>query len=127
MLPTAVFTEPDVGSDLGGVKTRAVRNGSAYRISGAKTWITHAARADLMTLLARTDPDTPGYRGLSMFLAPKTRGGDGDPFPDSRHRWRRNPRARLSRHEGIRDRLRWLRGGRPGTFSVVRRARASSS
>ncbi len=82
VLPTAVFTEPDVGSDLGGVKTRAVRNGGAYRISGAKTWITHAARADLMTLLARTDPDTPGYRGLSMFLAPKTRGDDGDPFPD---------------------------------------------
>ncbi len=82
VLPTAVFTEPDVGSDLGGVKTRAVRNGETYRISGAKTWITHAARADLMTLLARTDPDTPGYRGLSMFLAPKTRGDDGDPFPD---------------------------------------------
>ena len=82
VLPTAVFTEPDVGSDLGGVKTRAVRNGGTYRISGAKTWITHAARADLMTLLARTDPGTPGYRGLSMFLAPKTRGSDGDPFPD---------------------------------------------
>ena len=82
VLPTAVFTEPDVGSDLGGVKTRAVRNGETYRISGAKTWITHAARADLMTLLARTDSGTPGYRGLSMFLAPKTRGSDGDPFPD---------------------------------------------
>ncbi len=82
VLPTAVFTEPDVGSDLGGVRTRAIRNGGTYRISGAKTWITHAARADLMTLLARTDPDTPGYRGLSMFLAPKTRGGDGNPFPD---------------------------------------------
>ncbi len=82
VLPTAVFTEPDVGSDLGGVKTRAVRNGGTYRVSGAKTWITHAARADLMTLLARTDPDKPGYRGLSMFLAPKTRGSDDDPFPD---------------------------------------------
>ena len=82
VLPTAVFTEPDVGSDLGGVKTRAVCNGETYRISGAKTWITHAARADLMTLLARTNPDTPGYRGLSMFLAPKTRGDDGNPFPD---------------------------------------------
>ena len=82
VLPTAVFTEPDVGSDLGGVKTRAVRKGGTYRISGAKTWITHAARADLMTLLARTDPGSPGYRGLSMFLAPKTRGSDDDPFPD---------------------------------------------
>ena len=82
VLPTAVFTEPDVGSDLGGVKTRAVRNGGTYRISGSKTWITHAARADLMTLLARTDSNKPGYRGLSMFLAPKTRGDDGNPFPD---------------------------------------------
>ena len=82
VLPTAVFTEPDVGSDLGGVKTRAVRNGATYGITGSKTWITHAARADLMTLLARTDPDKPGYRGLSMFLAPKTRGDDGNPFPD---------------------------------------------
>ena len=82
VLPTAVFTEPDVGSDLGGVKTRAVRDGRTYRISGAKTWITHAARADLMTLLVRTDPDTPGYRGLSMFLAPKTRGSNENPFPD---------------------------------------------
>ena len=82
VLPTAVFTEPDVGSDLGAVRTRAVRQGAGWRVSGAKTWITHAARADLMTLLARTDPDRPGYRGLSMFLAPKTRGSDGDPFPD---------------------------------------------
>ncbi len=82
VLPTAVFTEPDVGSDLGAVRTRAVRHGAGWRVSGAKTWITHAARADLMTLLARTDPDRPGYRGLSMFLAPKTRGSDGDPFPD---------------------------------------------
>ena len=82
VLPTAVFTEPDVGSDLGSVRTRAVREGDAYRISGSKTWITHAARADVMTLLARTDPDAPGYRGLSMFIAPKTRGSDDTPFPD---------------------------------------------
>ena len=82
VLPSAVFTEPDVGSDLGSVRTRAVREGDAYRISGSKTWITHAARADVMTLLARTDPDAPGYRGLSMFIAPKTRGSDDTPFPD---------------------------------------------
>ncbi|MDP6342570.1 MAG: acyl-CoA dehydrogenase family protein [Alphaproteobacteria bacterium] len=81
ILPTAVFTEPNVGSDLGSVRTRAVRDGEAYRISGSKTWITHAARADLMTLLARTDTEQPGYRGLSMFLAAKPRGGDDEPFP----------------------------------------------
>ncbi len=80
-IPTAVFTEPGVGSDMGAIKTRAVRDGAVYRITGNKTWITHAARADLMTLMARTDPDEPGWRGLSMFLAEKPRGTDDDPFP----------------------------------------------
>ncbi|MGH6719961.1 MAG: acyl-CoA dehydrogenase family protein, partial [Alphaproteobacteria bacterium] len=81
VIPTAVFTEPATGSDLGSLKTRAVRDGDVYRITGAKTWITHAARADLMTLLARTDPDDKGWRGLSMFLAEKPRGTDAEPFP----------------------------------------------
>ena len=80
-LPTAVFTEPNTGSDLGSLRTRAVRGGDSYRIHGNKTWITHAARADVMTLLARTDPDTSDYRGLSMFLAEKPRGTGTDPFP----------------------------------------------
>ena len=81
VLPTAVFTEPNTGSDLASLTTRAVRDGDVYRITGQKTWITHAARADLMTVLARTDPKEKGYRGLSMFLAPKPRGTDDDPFP----------------------------------------------
>jgi (2S)-methylsuccinyl-CoA dehydrogenase len=81
VLPTAVFTEPNTGSDLASLITRAVRDGDVYRITGQKTWITHAARADLMTVLARTDPKEKGYRGLSMFLAPKPRGTDDDPFP----------------------------------------------
>ena len=80
-LPTAVFTEPNTGSDLGSLRTRAVRDGAVYRITGAKTWITHAARADLMTLLVRTDPNEPGYKGLSMLLAEKPRGTEGNPFP----------------------------------------------
>lgn len=84
ILPTAVFTEPDTGSDLASVRTRARKTDSGdWRIDGAKTWITHAARADLMTLLVRTDPDRPGYRGLSMLLAEKTRGTAEDPFPDT--------------------------------------------
>ena len=57
-LPTAVFTEPNTGSDLGALRTRAVKHGDNYKITGNKTWITHAARTHLMTLLARTDPDT---------------------------------------------------------------------
>lgn len=81
VVPTAVFTEPNVGSDMGGLRTRAVRDGGVYRITGNKTWITHGARSDMMTLLARTDPDEPGYRGLSMFIAEKPRGTDDDPFP----------------------------------------------
>ena len=83
ILPTAVFTEPGTGSDLGALRTRAVRHGDTYAVTGNKTWITHAARADLMTLLARTDPATGDYRGLSMFLAEKTQGTDADPFPDT--------------------------------------------
>jgi (2S)-methylsuccinyl-CoA dehydrogenase len=81
ILPTAVFTEPNTGSDLGSLRTRAVRDGNVYSITGNKTWITHAARADVMTLLVRTDADEPGYKGLSMFLAEKPRGTDSDPFP----------------------------------------------
>jgi (2S)-methylsuccinyl-CoA dehydrogenase len=83
-LPTAVFTEPDTGSDLAAVRTRAERQADgSWRVAGAKTWITHAARADLMTMLVRTDPSRPGYAGLSMLLAEKTRGTDAAPFPDA--------------------------------------------
>ena len=81
MLPTAVFTEPDTGSDLGSLRTRATPDGNDYIVQGNKTWITHAARADLMTLLVRTDPNTRNYSGLSMLLAPKPRGTEEDPFP----------------------------------------------
>jgi (2S)-methylsuccinyl-CoA dehydrogenase len=81
VLPTAVFTEPNTGSDLASIRTRAVREGEVYKIYGSKTWITHPVRADLMTLLVRTDPSERGYRGLSMLLAEKPRGTDADPFP----------------------------------------------
>lgn len=81
VLPTAVFTEPDVGSDLGSLQTRARFDGQDWVIDGAKTWITHASRSDLMTLLARTVPDAKGYAGLSMLLVPKPRGTEADPFP----------------------------------------------
>jgi (2S)-methylsuccinyl-CoA dehydrogenase len=81
ILPTAVFTEPNTGSDLGSLRTRAVRDGDVYRITGNKTWITHAARADVMTMLVRTDPNTKDYRGLSMFLAEKPRMNGETDFP----------------------------------------------
>ena len=81
ILPTAVFTEPNTGSDLGSLRTRAVRTADGWEITGNKTWITHAARTHVMTLLARTEPDTTDWRGLSMFLAEKTPGTDEEPFP----------------------------------------------
>ncbi|WP_170373277.1 acyl-CoA dehydrogenase family protein [Ruegeria arenilitoris] len=82
ILPTAVFTEPNTGSDLGSLRTRAVKDENGdYKVTGNKTWITHAARTHVMTLLARTDPETTDHRGLSMFLAEKTSGTDDNPFP----------------------------------------------
>ncbi|MBB4303655.1 (2S)-methylsuccinyl-CoA dehydrogenase [Rhodobium orientis] len=81
VLPTAVFTEPNTGSDLASLKTRAVKDGDSYKVTGNKTWITHPVRADLMTLLVRTNPDEKGYKGLSMLLAEKPRGDDANPFP----------------------------------------------
>jgi len=81
VLPTAVFTEPDTGSDLGSLRTRATPTQGGWRIDGSKTWITHASRSDLMTLLARTEPGSTDHNGLSMFLAPKPRGTRENPFP----------------------------------------------
>ena len=82
-LPTAVFTEPNTGSDLGALRTRAVPDGTDWTVTGNKTWITHAARTHVMTLLARTDPNTTDYKGLSMFLAEKIPGTDKTPFPSA--------------------------------------------
>jgi (2S)-methylsuccinyl-CoA dehydrogenase len=81
ILPTAVFTEPNTGSDLGALRTRAVKQGDEYIVTGNKTWITHAARTDIMTMMVRTDPTTDNYSGLSMLLAEKPRGTDENPFP----------------------------------------------
>ncbi|MCL4158240.1 UNVERIFIED_CONTAM: hypothetical protein GTU68_032736, partial [Idotea baltica] len=82
VLPTAVFTEPNTGSDLGSLKTRGKKDGDDWVLTGNKTWITHAARADVMAVLARTVEGTTDHRGLSMFIAPKTRGDDENPFPN---------------------------------------------
>ncbi len=82
-LPTAVFTEPNTGSDLGALRTRAVPDGTDWTVTGNKTWITHAARTHVMTLLARTEPNTTDYKGLSMFLAEKIPGTDKTPFPSA--------------------------------------------
>ncbi|MEH3117879.1 MAG: acyl-CoA dehydrogenase family protein [Methylorubrum populi] len=81
ILPTAVFTEPNTGSDLASLRTKAVKDGEVWRITGNKTWITHPVRADIMTVLVRTKPEEKGHRGLSMLIAEKPRGDDENPFP----------------------------------------------
>ncbi|SFI83876.1 acyl-CoA dehydrogenase family protein [Jannaschia pohangensis] len=82
-LPTAVFTEPNTGSDLGSLRTKGVKGDDGnWTLNGNKTWITHAARTHMMTVLARTIPGTDDYRGLSMFLAEKTPGTDEAPWQD---------------------------------------------
>ena len=81
ILPTAVFTEPNTGSDLASLRTKAVKEGDVWKITGNKTWITHPVRADIMTVLVRTKPEEKGHRGLSMLIAEKPRGSDENPFP----------------------------------------------
>jgi (2S)-methylsuccinyl-CoA dehydrogenase len=81
ILPTAVFTEPNTGSDLASLRTKAVKEGDVWKITGNKTWITHPVRADIMTVLVRTKPEEKGHRGLSMLIAEKPRGNDENPFP----------------------------------------------
>ncbi len=81
ILPTAVFTEPNTGSDLASLRTKAVKEGNVWKITGNKTWITHPVRADIMTVLVRTKPEEKGHRGLSMLIAEKPRGDDANPFP----------------------------------------------
>ena len=73
VMSTAVFTEPNNGSDLAHIKSRAEKQGDGgWKLFGQKTWITHATRANLMTVLARSNPSDAGYGGCSMFLVEKT-------------------------------------------------------
>jgi alkylation response protein AidB-like acyl-CoA dehydrogenase len=68
------MTEPEAGSDLGGILTTALRDGDGYRLNGAKMWITSATVADFFTVAAKTDPDA-GFRGVDLFLVEKERAG----------------------------------------------------
>ena len=75
IMNAVAVTEPDFGSDVANVVTAATRTAGGWLVSGVKTWCTFAARADVLMLLARTDPDrTKAHRGLSLFVVPKARG-----------------------------------------------------
>ncbi len=75
VMGAVAVTEPDFGSDVAGVVTSAVPTEGGWLINGVKTWCTFAARADVLMLLARTDPDREkAHRGLSLFLVEKPRG-----------------------------------------------------
>jgi (2S)-methylsuccinyl-CoA dehydrogenase len=79
-LAAVAVTEPDYGSDVAGITTTATRTKGGWLINGVKTWCTFAARADVLMLLARTDPDrAKAHRGISMFIVEKPR-GDGHGF-----------------------------------------------
>lgn len=71
---TIAMTEPEAGSDLGGIRTTAVRDGDEYVLNGTKMWITSATVADFFTVAAKTDPDA-GFRGVDLFLVEKDMSG----------------------------------------------------
>jgi (2S)-methylsuccinyl-CoA dehydrogenase len=80
VMNAVAVTEPDYGSDVAGVKVQATKVDGGWLINGVKTWCTFGARADVLMLLARTDPDrSKTHKGLSMFIVPKER-GDGHGF-----------------------------------------------
>jgi (2S)-methylsuccinyl-CoA dehydrogenase len=80
VMNAVAVTEPDYGSDVAGLKVTATKTDGGWLINGVKTWCTFGARADVLMLLARTDPDrSKTHRGLSMFIVPKER-GDGHGF-----------------------------------------------
>jgi alkylation response protein AidB-like acyl-CoA dehydrogenase len=70
MISSLGISEPGAGSDVAGIRTRAVRDGDEYVINGSKTFITNGARADYIVLVTKTDPDA-GYDGFSLFVVPK--------------------------------------------------------
>jgi alkylation response protein AidB-like acyl-CoA dehydrogenase len=72
---TQLFSEPDAGSDLAGLRTRAVTHGDGWVVNGQKVWNTGASFAHFGLLLARTDTDAPKHRGITMFIVPMDRSG----------------------------------------------------
>ena len=98
VMNAVAVTEPDFGSDVAGIVTAATRTDGGWLVNGVKTWCTFAARADVLMLLARTDPDrAKAHRGLSLFVVEKPRGeGSGFVFTqDAASQSRRDPPGRM--------------------------------
>lgn len=75
IIASFALTEPEAGSDAGSLKTKAEKDGDDYVLNGTKRFITNAPSADIFTLMARTDPDTPGSRGISAFIVDRNSPG----------------------------------------------------
>ena len=145
------ITEPDAGSDVSGIKTRAVRDGEDYVINGSKTYITNGHRADVIVLVTKTDPDA-GYDGFTLFLVPMDAPGviREKKLAEARHarlrhraaglpgraragqrRARPGRQGLLPHHVGAPgrapDRRRRLRGGRPEMLRAHARSTRTSA
>ncbi len=96
LMSAVAVTEPDFGSDVANIQTTATRDGDGWTINGVKTWCTFAGRADVLMLLARTDPDrTKSYRGLSLFIIDKERSSGHEFLLEKTHPSGRGARGRI--------------------------------
>ena len=84
LIASFALTEPEAGSDAAGLKTKAIRDGDHYVFNGTKRYITNANKADIFTVMARTDPDTPGAKGVSAFVVERDTPGVSVGVPEKK-------------------------------------------
>ncbi|MEO1963808.1 acyl-CoA dehydrogenase family protein [Hyphomonas sp.] len=84
LIASFALTEPEAGSDAGSLTTKAIRDGDHYVFNGTKRYITNANKADIFTVMARTDPDTPGAKGVSAFVVERDTPGVSVGVPEKK-------------------------------------------